>query len=255
MTEAERLSSTAPVKPATQASPNTPVLITIESVLGMSPKAARLLGWDVPWRLVHGGHAELIEDYWLDRFDEELPSHFDGAWDWISTECGSTDKFRAIFHLHGEMAFSEWLTLLGEFWTDSDNVGVYKDQLIWILREYLDEPESVIPELMNAHEKEAFARMPEEITIYRGCGPINKLGLSWSLSREIATRFPFSRRYHTDQPLLLTATICKDRAAALKLGRTEQEVIVIDLPEGAWTEESLSGHLHQREHRQILTTH
>jgi hypothetical protein len=48
--------------------------------------------------------------------------------------------------------------------------------------------------------------------------------------------------YHTDQPLLLTATIRKDRAAALKLGRSEQEIIVIDLPEEAWIEESLSGH-------------
>ena len=93
---------------------------------------------------------------------------------------------------------------------------------------------------MNADEKEAFARLRDKITIHRGCGPINKLGISWSLNREIATRFPFSQRYHTDQPLLLTATISKDRVAALKLGRAEQEVIVIDLPEEAWTEESLS---------------
>ena len=44
-----------------------------------------------------GGHEELIEEYWLDRFDEELPSHFDGARDWISTECGSTINFGPYF--------------------------------------------------------------------------------------------------------------------------------------------------------------
>lgn len=240
MTKAKYLRSSTPAAAIAQASPNPSDPVTIESVLGMDPKTARSLGRDVSWELLHRGHAELNEDYWLDRFDEELPSHFDGARDWISTECGSTEKFRAIFHLHDQMEFSEWLTLLGEFWTDSDNVGVYKDDLIWILREWLDEPESVIPELMNADEKEAFARLRDKITIHRGCGPINKLGISWSLNREIATRFPFSQRYHTDQPLLLTATISKDRVAALKLGRAEQEVIVIDLPEEAWTEESLS---------------
>ena len=72
-----------------------------------------------------------------------------------------------------------------------------------------------------------------------GCGPINKHGFSWSLSREVAMRFPFMRRYGTDTPLLLTATIRKDRAAALKLGRNEQEIIVLDLPEEAWTEEPI----------------
>jgi len=38
----------------------------------------------------------------------------------------------------------------------------------------------------------------------------------------------------------LTATIEKKRAAALKLERKEQEIIVFDLPDGSWTEEPIT---------------
>jgi hypothetical protein len=93
---------------------------------------------------------------------------------------------------------------------------------------------------MTIEERNAFEELPEQITIYRGCGPRNKSGMSWSLSRDIAVRFPFSMRYGTDQPMLLTATIRKNRAAALKLERNEQEIIVVDLPESCWTEESIT---------------
>lgn len=67
-------------------------------------------------------------------------------------------------------------------------------------------------------------------------------GFSWSLDRRTAAKFPFMTRYSTDEPRLLTATISKNRAAALKLDRGEQEVIVFDYPDEPsvhWTEEPL----------------
>jgi hypothetical protein len=95
---------------------------------------------------------------------------------------------------------------------------------------------------MNDEERMAFEALPEQITIYRGCGPKNMFGFSWSLDRKIAAKFPFSSRYWTDEPKLLTATISKNRAAALKLARREQEIIVFDYPDERpvhWTEEPL----------------
>lgn len=69
---------------------------------------------------------------------------------------------------------------------------------------------------------------------------MNQDGLSWTLNREIAISFPFLNRYRTDQPMLLTATVSRDRIAALKLDRDEQEVIVIDLAPSCWTVEYLT---------------
>ena len=68
----------------------------------------------------------------------------------------------------------------------------------------------------------------------------NKAGLSWTLRRPIAERFPFCSRYHADRPMLLTATIEKQRAAAIKLERNEDEIIVVGLTEADWSEEFLT---------------
>ena len=110
------------------------------------------------------------------------------------------------------------------------------------MRARVDNIETVIPELMDKDELAAFEALPDELVIYRGCGPHNVRGLSWSLKREVAVKFPLYGRYHTYVPMLLTARIPKRRAAALKLGRKEHEIIVFDHfeePSLCWTGEFL----------------
>lgn len=184
--------------------------------------------------------AERECEKFLDRLEEELSSDLDEAREWIMTRCGSHERMDAVMYLHGQMDFGEWLSLLGDIWCICDNIGLYKEDLVWIFKEWLDEPLTLIPELMSPEERAAFEALPDQVTIYRGCGPHNKDGLSWSLSADVAVRFPFSMRYGTDQPMLLTTTINKSRIAALKLERNEQEVIVVDLPASCWIEEFLT---------------
>ncbi len=133
-----------------------------------------------------------------------------------------------------------WLVLLGDLWCNSDNIAFYKERIVGCIEQIGRDPFTLIPELMTKDEFTAFEALPDKITIYRGCGPRNKSGMSWTLSREKAVRFPFMPRYWSDEPTLLTATISKWRAAALKLERNEQEVIVIELPETSWTEELIT---------------
>jgi hypothetical protein len=182
------------------------------------------------------------EELLQDRFWNEFTGDLGEAREWIWMIHGSHQKMGAIMDLlqTGEMAIRDWFMLLGEVWTACDLVWIYRDDLVEAIYEHLDHPLGVIPELMNPDEQEAFQALPEEITVYRGCGPVNMNGLSWTLSREIAVQFPFNRRYETDQPTLLTATVSKYRAAALKLERNEQEVILIDLPASSWSAERLA---------------
>jgi hypothetical protein len=72
------------------------------------------------------------------------------------------------------------------------------------------------PELMDSEERAAFEALPDEFVIYRGCGPHNVRGFSWSLSRDVAAKFPFYGRYHTEVPMLPTAPIPKSWAAAIE---------------------------------------
>ena len=139
----------------------------------------------------------------------------------------------------GCLLFSTWLMIwtakigspsLGEMWTDFDNIGVYLSDLFGAVRDKAQNPESMIPELMSDEERMAFEALPEQITIYRGCGPQNLFGFSWSLDRRVAEEFPFPARYKTDEPRLLTALINRKQGRCLGLDCGEQEVIVFGHP-------------------------
>ena len=92
---------------------------------------------------------------------------------------------------------------------------------------------------MDEEERAALEALPDQVTVYRGCGPDNKDGFSWSLKREVAEGFPYKALYGTDQPILLTATVLKKKIAALKLGRNEHEAILFEMTPDCWTEEPL----------------
>ena len=197
---------------------------------------------DFDWNAVWPGSPSDPEyvALWEERYKRELSPDLNQAREWVFRCCGSSQKMDALFYLEGEMDFPDWLVLLGDLWTSCDNIGLYKDDIFGILEDSLMDPLTMIPGLMDDEEKAAFAALPDEITIYRGCGPRNKCGMSWSLNCDIAIRFPFYGRYRSDCPTLLTAVIKKTRAAAIKLSRNEQEIIVFELEESCWTEELIT---------------
>lgn len=114
----------------------------------------------------------------------------------------------------------DWLTLLGETWEQSDGIGPNRP----VLRSFMPE-RGPVPEMMTIDEAMAWEALPEQISVYRGCGPVNMLGASWSLSREVAARFPTLMRYRQAEPLLVTARVRRDRVLAVKLGRCELELV------------------------------
>lgn len=80
--------------------------------------------------------------------------------------------------------------------------------------------------MMEPEELTALAQMPERFTVYRGCYSWNRSGLSWTLNRAIAEKFPtMARFWHpTKQPFLRIGTVRRARAV-LKLCRNESEII------------------------------
>ena len=116
--------------------------------------------------------------------------------------------------------------VLGSGWTGFDNIGQFRLPLAKLLR---SATRAELDLMMTTDERAALAAMPEEITVYRGCYPINRHGLSWSTDINIAAHFPTLMRYRRpgEQPLLLRGIAYRDRAVA-KHGRSEGEVIVVD---------------------------
>ena len=138
--------------------------------------------------------------------------------------CDSFSRLPDLLDLSYRMEDPEWLRLLGDFWPGLDNVGFYQDDLA---NSPLGERQGVIREMMTVEDLEAYAALPDILTIYRGCYKSNKWGLSWSLSKQVAEKFPTLLRYKQvgEQPLLVTATIKKTDVIAVKVDRNEQEII------------------------------
>lgn len=117
--------------------------------------------------------------------------------------------------------FSEWFRALGREWTVCDAIT----QFGYELYEMIGEAFGMWPLLMTDEEQATLAGLPEEMTIYRGCGSQNADGICWSLDRSVAEKFPRLNRYEVPDPILITATVQRDDIVALKLERQEAEVI------------------------------
>lgn len=134
--------------------------------------------------------------------------------------CDSYTRLGAILDMVGKLAMDEWLKVLGEEWSTCDNIAAYYSALKKVLPK-----NGPVREMMDDNECLAFSALPETLTVYRGCGPRNRKGASWTLERDVAVKFPFFSRYEVESPLLISATVEKSNVLAFKQGRNESEII------------------------------
>lgn len=134
--------------------------------------------------------------------------------------CDSYSRMETLVELGFAMDDASWHVVLGEEWSCCDNIGQYRQMLRRMLP-----AEGPVPAMMTPAERAAYDALPERLTVYRGCGEVNMRGASWSLSRDVAARFPLLLRYRQARPLLVTATVPRRRVLAVKLDRNEAEVI------------------------------
>jgi hypothetical protein len=140
--------------------------------------------------------------------------------------CDSYSRLPTLVDLYFETGGSdEWWRQLGECWTVCDNIGAYKQFLAPLLAHATPHQRTL---MMTADEQAALAELPPVLTVYRGGYALNRTGLSWSLSRDVAAGFPFLGRYARhllgEQPLLMTGRVRRDRCV-LQQGRDESEII------------------------------
>jgi hypothetical protein len=132
---------------------------------------------------------------------------------------------------------ASWFALLGEEWSGCDTISLHRHRLASLFRRHRLHWRC----MMNLEEQAAFDSLPERVLAYRGCGIQNRFGLSWTLSREVAEKFPRLNRYMQAMPLLITAEIPKKRIIALKLDREEFELIALIDHRDILIQENISG--------------
>jgi hypothetical protein len=78
---------------------------------------------------------------------------------------------------------------------------------------------------MSPRERAAFKALPAAVKCFRGGERSDVMkGVSWSLSRVVAERFA---RLAVKEPVLVSATVEKSGAFAVKLDRAEAELVVL----------------------------
>lgn len=155
--------------------------------------------------------------------------------DWMRKQMMLCDSYSRMEKLLDMSAWADhpesWLRLLGEEWSGCDNIASHADELFNTLLYTFDVGCGPIHQMMDEAELSAFEQLPDVLTVYRGCYEGNKWGFSWSTSRDVAEGFPFLNRYrHEGRPLLIKASISKQKVAALKLDRGEHEIVTFMKP-------------------------
>jgi hypothetical protein len=110
--------------------------------------------------------------------------------------------------------------LLGQHWSTCDNIREYRRDLK--ARMGIVGP---LRAMMTHDETAAYDALPDVVSCYRGCDASITVGASWSLDWHVANSFPFLSRYKIPSPVVVTATVKKNRILAVKLCRDEAEII------------------------------
>lgn len=119
--------------------------------------------------------------------------------------------------------------LLGEVWTNSENIwqydsvwrGFFTDQLHEKFRHHF----------MSKEDRALFKDLPEELVVYRGYkSGGTKCGMSFTLSAKTAKFFATRLCTSKCKSYIVEAKISKDKVFAYKTDRNEDEIILLNFP-------------------------
>ncbi len=106
--------------------------------------------------------------------------------------------------------------LIRDAWIDSENIHQNFDG--WY---NLIESNGIA---MSEEDAKVYRELPEQVTVYRGCSPLNEEGFSWTLDQEKAEWF--ANRFSRAGSKVMKVTVPKSEIVAYLGGRGESEVIL-----------------------------
>jgi len=136
--------------------------------------------------------------------------------------CHSYNRMGEVVSLYDERPPDVWWKVLGYEWGTCDDIYCYTD---WLSPRF-KRCSRLRLNMMSKEDRAVYHTLPDTLTIHRGCYAENAYGMSWTLDKDLATKFPALNRYyrHGEQPLVLTRTIPK-RECVYHNSRDEQEII------------------------------
>jgi len=145
------------------------------------------------------------------------------AYTWLLINHGPYSRMGVLLASRKFMQWQVFYKALGSIWSISDDITKHRFVLY---RVFANATRYQLDLMMEPKEKKSLAVMPDVITVYRGCYPNNRNGLSWSMDKDIAAEFTLQNRYQQpgQKRLLLEARIRRENAVLI-FERSEQEII------------------------------
>lgn len=128
-------------------------------------------------------------------------------------------RINAFVDIMNELGKKEYYILLGDIWTDSENIWQFEDVLPMLLMRYPKYQKW----MMSSEDRATLASLPATVKVYRGADNKNKLGWSWTIDLDKATWF--ANRYgHKGK--VYNGTCNKSDIIAYLSERGESEIII-----------------------------
>lgn len=212
----------------------------IEEVFGkreeLNPTLARYLSKDGPMGLPCIKHPLVFsimhtpeQNAMVNRAFEQKQRAVDEAWAeenwqtfiWMHERPHRIEAFYEAADLMDDETF--W-SLLGDIWTDSENI--WQAEEMWLDMLHADRPGR--EQMMDEGERETLAQLPSDVEVFRGfCKDGRETGLSWTTDRRRAEWFAQRLALDDDNPRLATAHVKREKIIACFNGRGENEVVVL----------------------------
>jgi hypothetical protein len=139
--------------------------------------------------------------------------------------CSSSDRGeRMLSEIHFAPSHIFWPVFLDSF-PACDRQWHLRSALLHALEINSDESAWLL--FVDAETREKYERLPELVTVFRGCSRARVRGLSWSLNRSVAATFARGHRnIRVPDPVIARATVRKPAIFALLTDRGEDEIVL-----------------------------
>lgn len=117
----------------------------------------------------------------------------------------------------------DYWELLGEIWTDSENI--WQNKATW--KKLLSSKRAGRNNIMSPEELKVFKKLPDIVTVYRGHQGKNKTGFSFTLDKDKADWFANRWKSAGTTGKTDTVQVPKSKIIAYFSGRGESEVVII----------------------------
>lgn len=119
--------------------------------------------------------------------------------------------------------------LAAQYWSIMDSID--HASMAYVFGQYLDD---WTIEALSSAQRKMYLRLPRRkpITIYRGQGEGQDVGLAWTTRRSVAEWFARHgiRGSGNDRPILLKSEVWRDEVALCTNDREEREVVLLSVP-------------------------